>query len=350
MAPTVRTPTAKSRLKALDLDSRGKVEIVIPVYRPGERLLKILDRLARQDVLPERVRLICTGSDGMEQLLDDAQLYEEQLFQTYPFLEIRYIHPEEFDHAGTRDLGMRLSMEDGAQYVVMMTQDALPADRHLIYELIKPFGEDEQIAVTYARQLPNHGAGTAETISRQFNYPDHPQKKTQADFDKLGIKTYFCSNVCAAYRTDIYQKLGGFTERAVFNEDMIYAGRALQAGYAVYYNSNARVYHSHHYSALQQLHRNFDLGASQADHPEIFGGTHSEGEGVRYVREVIRQMNRQGETAQIPGFAVRCGFRLIGYKLGRNYRKLPGRMVETLSSNRNYWKHVPSSGNSQKGK
>lgn len=326
-----------------------KVEIVIPVYRPGERLLKILDRLARQDVLPERVRIICTGRDGLEQLLDDNQLYEEQLLQNYPFLEIRYIRPEEFDHARTRDLGMRLSIRDGAQYVVMMTQDALPADRHLIRELIRPFGEDGQIAVTYARQLPNHGAGTAEAISRQFNYPDRPQKKTQADFDKLGIKTYFCSNVCAAYRTDVYQSLGGFAERAVFNEDMIYAGRALQAGYAVYYNNDAKVYHSHHYSAMQQLHRNFDLGVSQADHPEIFGGTHSEGEGRRYVREVIRQMSRQGETAQIPGFAARCGFRLIGYRLGRNYRKLPVRMAEKLSSNKNYWKQF-SSGDSHQGK
>ena len=37
-------------------------------------------------------------------------------------------------------------------------------------------------------------------------------------------KTYFCSNVCAAYKKSIYEEIGGFVKKAIFNEDMIYAG------------------------------------------------------------------------------------------------------------------------------
>ena len=44
----------------------------------------------------------------------------------------------------------------------------------------------------------------------------------------MGIKTYFCSNVCAAYKKDIFEKLGGFVDRTIFNEDMIYAGNLIQ--------------------------------------------------------------------------------------------------------------------------
>ena len=43
-----------------------------------------------------------------------------------------------------------------------------------------------------------------------FNYPEQSSVKSLADIDKYGIKTYFCSNVCAAYDKGIYQKTGGF--------------------------------------------------------------------------------------------------------------------------------------------
>ena len=38
---------------------------------------------------------------------------------------------------------------------------------------------------------------------------------------------------------------------------------------AIAYVAEARVVHSHNYTNRQQLHRNFDLAVSQADHPEI---------------------------------------------------------------------------------
>ena len=98
---------------------------------------------------------------------------------------------------------------------------------------------------------------------------------------RLGIKTYFCSNVCAMYSRKIYNVIGGFTHKTIFNEDMVYAGNACQKGYAICYVPEAGVIHSHNYSCGQQFHRNFDLGVSQTDHPEIFGGISSESEGKR---------------------------------------------------------------------
>ena len=105
--------------------------------------------------------------------------------------------------------------------------------------------------------------------------------KGKEDEDELGIKTYFCSNVCAAYRRDIYLKLGGFTKKTIFNEDMIFAGHAVEAGYQIAYAADAQVIHSHNYTAMQQLHRNFDLGVSQADHPRCLGAF------IRRARESV---------------------------------------------------------------
>lgn len=65
----------------------------------------------------------------------------------------------------------------------------------------------------------------------------------------------------------------------LFNEDMIYAATAMDAGYAVAYVPEAKVVHSHNLTPMQQFHRNFDLAVSQAEHPEIFAELKSEGEG-----------------------------------------------------------------------
>ncbi len=71
----------------------------------------------------------------------------------------------------------------------------------------------------------------------------------------------------------LFLEAGGFTNRTIFNEDMIYAGNAvLDRGQAIVYAAKARVIHSHNYGCIAQLKRNFDLAVSQADHPEVFDG------------------------------------------------------------------------------
>ena len=59
------------------------------------------------------------------------------------------------------------------------------------------------------------------------------------------------------YDRRTYEELGGFVESTLFNEDMIYAGHLVQAGYAIAYAADAKVVHSHNYGCLAQLHRNF---------------------------------------------------------------------------------------------
>ena len=63
----------------------------------------------------------------------------------------------------------------------------------------------------------------------------------------------------------------GFIKNAIFNEDMIFAGKAvMEDDYAIAYVADAKVIHSHNYNCTQQFKRNFDLAVSQADHPEVF--------------------------------------------------------------------------------
>ena len=177
-----------------------------------------------------------------------------------------------------------------------------------------------------------------ERYTRAFNYPDRSVVKTKDDLDKYGIKTFFCSNVCAAYKKDIYEKQGGFVRRTIFNEDMIYAGGLIQKGYRIAYAAEARVIHSHNYNCMQQFHRNFDLGVSQAEHPEIFEGVPSEGEGMRLVKKTLAYLIHSGRVWLIPGFVLQCAGKYVGYLAGKKFRKLPKKFILWCTMSPNYWK------------
>lgn len=250
-------------------------------------------------------------------------------------MEVHHLAKSEFDHGGTRAWAAELS---DADVMVFMTQDAMPADRELLAELLKALDQEENIAAAYARQLPNAECSFVERYTRAFNYPDRSVVKTKDDLDKYGIKTFFCSNVCAAYKKDIYEKQGGFVRRTIFNEDMIYAGGLIQKGYRIAYAAEARVIHSHNYNCMQQFHRNFDLGVSQAEHPEIFEGVPSEGEGMRLVKKTLAYLIHSERVWLIPGFVLQCAGKYVGYLAGKKFRKLPKKFILWCTMSPNYWK------------
>ena len=301
------------------------VDVIIPAYHPGKEFATLIKRLEKQSVSIHRIIVMNT----------EESMWNKEWEKLSDAMEVHHLTKEEFDHGGTRARAAELS---DADVMVFMTQDAMPADRELLAELLKALDQEENIAAAYARQLPNAECSFVERYTRAFNYPDTSLVKTKADLDKYGIKTFFCSNVCAAYKKDIYEKQGGFVRRTIFNEDMIYAGGLIQAGYGIAYAAEARVIHSHNYNCMQQFHRNFDLGVSQAEHPEIFEGVPSEGEGMRLVKKTLAYLIHSGRIWLIPGFVLQCAGKYAGYLAGKNFRKLPKKFILWCTMSPNYWK------------
>ncbi|MBQ7724628.1 MAG: glycosyltransferase [Lachnospiraceae bacterium] len=305
------------------------VDIAVLTYKPDEKFIKLMDSLRLQDVKPGRIIIVNTEEKYLERLIFGTDFIKKN-----PGVEIHNISGKEFDHAGTRNKAARYS---DAEFLIFMTQDAVPADTRLISNLLKPM-EDVSVAVSYGRQLPGKDAGIIERYNRDFNYPDKDRLKTAKDIPELGIKTIFCSDVCACYRRSFFDEMGGFSEPAIFNEDMVFAYDAIKAGMGIYYSSEAKVVHSHEYTVKQQFKRNFDLGVSQAVHPEVFGNIKSEGEGKKLVKGCIKKLLSNHSAYLIPGFIVHCAARFLGYKLGRNYKHLSRRMIMMCTNNVGYWK------------
>ncbi len=301
-----------------------KIDVIIPVHRPGAELLELLDRLNGQSLPPHRIIIMNTRSKvQVEKILADREN-----------VSVVSLEREEFDHGGTRDRAARLS---DADYLLFMTQDALPADEYLLERLFRPFS-DRRVKAAYARQLPREDCRELERYTRSFNYPKESRIKQLTDLPELGIKTFFCSNACAMYERATYLSQGGFIRRTIFNEDMIYAGGLVKSGYAIAYAADACVIHSHNYSGSEQFRRNFDLAVSQVDHPEVFSGIASEGEGIRLVKKTAAHCLRIGKPWLLFPLVWQSGCKYLGYRLGRSYRRLPRGLVLFCTMNKAYWK------------
>ena len=126
-----------------DEGSTGKqnkktVDVIIPSYRPDKEFGKLLHRLEEQEYRPDRILVMNTGEQ-----------YWNKDWEKCPLLEVHHLEQKDFDHGGTRKKAAGLSEAD---IMVFMTQDALPADRKLIGNLVHAVTENEQTGAAYARQ------------------------------------------------------------------------------------------------------------------------------------------------------------------------------------------------------
>lgn len=304
-----------------------RVDAVIPVYHPGKEFPELLARLSNQSYPLNKIILMNTG---------DAP-WKEKIEKEYPLCEIHLLKKEEFDHGGTRHQATEFS---DADYLLFLTQDAMPEDDRLTEHLLQAFSKDEKIKAVYGRQMPNETCREIEKYTRSFNYPEVSRIKSKEDLDTLGIKTFFCSNVCAMYEKETYDRQGGFTRRTIFNEDMIYAGGLIKAGYKIAYAAEAKVIHSHNYNAREQFHRNFDLAVSQVDHPEIFAGIRSEKEGVKLVLSTAKHLLKIGKPWLLFPLVTTSAGKILGYKFGQNYRRLSRSFILKCTMNQSYWRNV----------
>lgn len=301
-----------------------RVNVIIPTYKPDEKFHKLMRMLMKQEYEIERILIMNT----------EESLFQSRGYEKIPNVEIRHLNKQEFDHGGTRDRAASLMNGD---LLLFMTQDAVPADEYLVGQLVTAFA-DEQVMAAYARQLPEKDCKIIEKYTRSFNYPSISSVKSKEDLPVLGIKTFFCSNACAMYRKSEYDRLGGFEKRTIFGEDMILAAKIVQNGGSVAYVAEAKAVHSHNLGNIEQLRRNFDLAVAQADHPEIFKAVKSESEGLQLVKKTAAYLLKIKKPWLIISLVIKSGFKFIGYRLGKMYKKLPRRLIIKLTMNKAYWK------------
>lgn len=279
------------------------ISVIIPTLNAEHDIEGLLTVLGRQSIQPIEILVVDSASE-------DRTI---ELIRKHKGVRLLQIDRQDFNHGGTRDLALRESRGD---FVCFLTQDAVPVSDDYLELLVAPMVDDSEIALVSGRQLPKVDARRFEQLVRGFNYPDSSSVRSKRDLKKYGIKTFFASDTCSAYRRTAYLECGGF-EHVNTNEDMLMAARFIASGMKVAYEPRAEVYHSHNLTPSQQFARNRAVGFFLETHADDLMHASEIGEGGRLVKAVSSQLLREGNLFEFIAFGVDCCARLLGNRAGR---------------------------------
>lgn len=229
-----------------------KASVIIPVKNGGALLGRVLDAvLAQCAVWPFELLVIDSGSsDGSQQRVRERGI------------RLHEIPPAEFGHGRTRNLGAALTE---GEFIVFLTQDALPADEHWLARLVAAAELSPDTASAFGRHLAHLDGGPV--IARELReffrgFGDEPNTVRIDDPERYrrdeGYRQFlhFFSNNNACLRRAVWQRFP--LPEVDFAEDQLWARSVIEAGYAKAYAPDACVHHSHTLGVFESYRRAFD--------------------------------------------------------------------------------------------
>lgn len=231
---------------------RPRASVIIPVKNGGKLLGQVLTAvLGQRTPWPFELLVIDSGSrDGSQQRVREhgVRLHE--------------IPPHAFGHGRTRNLGASLT---AGEFIVFITQDALPVDEHWLARLIAAAELDPDTAGAFGRHraYPDSGPVVARELREFFHgFGDRPNVVRMTDPEHyrrdVGHRQFlhFFSSNNACLRRSVWERIP--LPEVDFAEDQLWAKTVIEAGHAKAYAPDACVYHSHTLGIWQSYRRAFD--------------------------------------------------------------------------------------------
>ena len=213
------------------------VSIVIPVKNEARGIRACLDSWINQTASIQEIVVIDSGSnDGTIEICNE-----------YSQVKLIRIPAAEFNHGTTRNVAMQSVTGD---LTLMTVGDGRAYDEHVVANMQRHFN-DKSVAGVCGLQVVPHDHDKDPTqwyrpcstpTPKRFAYANANSFKVLPPRQKLQAASW--DNVIAMYRTKVLRDRLPFRE-VTYGEDPIWAIGALQAGYALIYDSNCRVYHYH---------------------------------------------------------------------------------------------------------
>lgn len=319
---------------------KSKVEVIIPVCHAGKKLFKLLEALAEQTVLPEKVVLLNVETGWKEDSCEELQKKIYKYFSKHKLfshklplqLEIVPVKEAKFDEGATRNTGAKRT---NSPFLLFMKQDAVPADSQLIEELL--WSMESGAGVSWARHVTGPTAGVVKTYVNLYDYPTKSHVRSQEDVTNYGVRAFRISNACALYRRDVFESQGGFADRIIAGEGNLFGAWLLKSGGKIAYCADAKVYYSENSNWMAQLRRKFDEGVAHAENPRIFKAGSEEKDGWNYGTAVLSYLINQKYYLEIADFVGENLYKAAGYFLGKNYKLLKKDWILKLTNNHAYW-------------
>jgi len=231
--------------------------IIIPVKNGGSIYVKVLNNVLSQSFDNGfEVIVIDSGSK------DGSVEYTEEKMKEYDNLILTKIKPADFGHGKTRNLGASIAK---GEYLVFITQDALPYNEKWLEEMTKPFSLSEEIVGVFGKHLAYDDCDIFEKHNLDIHFKNFGEGTVVYRMDdkeryeqEEGYRHLLCfySDNSSAMRKSIWNEIP--YDDVDFAEDQLWAQKIIEKGYSKAYTSEAIVYHSHNYSFKEMMMRSFD--------------------------------------------------------------------------------------------
>lgn len=194
--------------------------LIIRAYNEEQHLGRLLEGVMQQSVKDVEVILVDSGST-------DATVSIAESFGA----RVVRIAPVEFTFGRSLNLGLRAATHELA---VIASAHVYPVYPDWLELLLRPF-EEKSVALTYGKQ---RGPETAHFSEQQIFHQWYPETSQPR-------QAYpFCNNANAAIRRSVWHD-NPYDEALTGLEDLAWAKRILEKGYALSYVTEAEVVHVH---------------------------------------------------------------------------------------------------------
>lgn len=237
-----------------------KATVFIPTYNGEEYINELLKQVFKQEV-PFEYEVLVIDSGSTDNTLEIVKKYDK--------VRLHEIPNSEFGHGKTRNLAASLAT---GEFIVFLTQDAVPASKNWLEFILEPFQVSEQVFCVFGKQVPRpmSVAPIKREVFSVFESlgPDHSimlhRKNSILSNKKTEIYLTFFSDVNSAVRKDYLLKKIPFRD-VNYSEDQALGMDVLEAGYIKAYAPLGSVLHSHDYPLKKYFHRKYDEAVGLAD-------------------------------------------------------------------------------------
>ncbi len=223
----------------------GRVSVVIPTFNGAHELPQLLELLHRRTGIRDlEIVVVDSGSvDGTDTMAEAEGC------------KVIRIPQSEFSHSHARMLGATAAT---GEYLLFMTQDALPDRDDWVLRMLQPCLVSDAAAVScYETPKPDADLLSHITVWNWKNIMSGGSDRLTAlpvdtSYDSLRRSAQLSDNACVVKRS-IFMELGG--HRGAYAEDLDLGIRLLQAGHKLGLLASISVVHSHNRPALYNFKR-----------------------------------------------------------------------------------------------
>ena len=184
------------------MTNRAHVSVLLPTKNGERYLAEVLESIRKQQGAFDLREIIAVDSGSRDRTLQILRQHQVRLWQ---------IRPEEFGHGKTRNFA---AAQARGEFLVFLSQDAIPANEHWLEHLLAPLREDPLIAGAFSRHRPRPNCHPMEW-HRIVAYELHSQSEGQVytaagnpDYERNPARYRIFANSSSAIRRSRYHEAG----------------------------------------------------------------------------------------------------------------------------------------------